>query len=156
MNRQQKKLVANLITVMVFTITMVVGFANIKNLINRSEAMRAMDIIGNKAFEYRKQYGSLPSEQYMNQFIKNAGIVRLGNFQYRAQWIEFGSNLDTTILAYSERKYRGFIKGGYIVLWLNGKVEWTTKKQFEEILNKQQNKQELQWLKEHLQNQKTL
>ena len=51
MNRQRKKLVANLITVMVFTITMVVGFANIKNLINRSEAMRAMDIIGNKAFE---------------------------------------------------------------------------------------------------------
>ena len=61
---------------------------------------------------------------------------------------------DTTILAYSQKNYRGFVKAGYIVLWLNGKVEWINKKQFEKILAAQQEQQELQWIKEHLQQDK--
>jgi hypothetical protein len=38
------------------------------------------------------------------------------------------------------------------VLWLNGKVEWMNKKQFEQVLATQQKQQEFQWIKEHLQN----
>jgi len=151
MNRQQKQLVANVITVAVFTIVMVTGFANIKNFINRSEAMRTMELLGKDLLQYRKQYGSLPNESYATQFVEKIGAGRIGNLQYRAPWIEFGAQPDKTILVYVEKNYRGLVKAGYVVLWLDGRVEWMSKKQFEQILTTQQKQQELQWLKEHLQ-----
>lgn len=151
MNTRQKKLVANIVTVVVFTVAMVAGFANIKNAINRSEAMRAMELVGTEVLQYRKAHGSLPPEYYVKQYIGEIGAVRLSSLYYRASWIEFGSEPNNTILAYSERNYRGFVKAGSIVLWLNGKVEWMNKKQFEKTLAAQQQQQELQWIKEHLQ-----
>jgi len=151
MNTRQKKLVANIVTVLFFTTVMIVGFANIKNNINRSESMRAMGLLGKEILEYRKLNGSLPNEFYVNQFKDKISAVRLGDIQYRAQWIEFGSQPDKTILAYVEKNYRGFVKAGFIALWLDGKVEWIGKKQFEKILAAQQKKLELQWLREHLQ-----
>ncbi|MFA5292372.1 MAG: hypothetical protein WC496_04975 [Phycisphaerae bacterium] len=153
MNRQQKQLVANVVIVVVFTIAMIAGFSNIKNFINRSEAMRAMELLGKDLLQYRKQYGSLPNESYAKQFIEKIGAVRIGIFQYRAPWIEFGAQPDKTILAYAKKNYYGLVKAGYIVLWLDGRVEWMSKKQFEQILMTQQKQQELQWLKEHLQKQ---
>lgn len=151
MNRQQKKLLANIVTVITFTVAMVVGFANIKNAVNRSETIRAMKLVSNEVFKYKKQYGSLPPTTYVTQFIDKIGAVRLSNLQYRAQWIEFNSDPNTTILAYSKKSYRGLVKAGYIVLRLNGNIEWMSKKQFEQILAIQQQQQELQWLQEHLQ-----
>jgi len=150
-NRQQKKLIANVVTVITFTVAMVVGFANIKNAINRSETTRAMRILSNEILKYKKQYGSLPSTSYVTQFVDKIGAVRLTSLQYRAQWIEFDSDPDTAVLAYSQKDYRGLIKAGYVVLWLNGKVEWLPKKHFEQILAAQQQQQELQWLQENLQ-----
>ncbi|PKL47249.1 MAG: hypothetical protein CVV39_06060 [Planctomycetes bacterium HGW-Planctomycetes-1] len=153
MNTQQKKLVANVVTVLTFTIAMVVGFANIKNTINRSEAIRAMNILSDEIFKYKKQTGSLPPTVYATQYVERIGAVRLGNYQYRAQWIEFNADPNATILAYSEKKYRGLVKSGCVVMRLNGKVEWMGKKHFEHLLAEQQKKQELQWLQEHLQKQ---
>ncbi len=154
MNRQQKKLVVNAVTVVAFTVAMVVGFANIKDAINRSEAIRVMDILGREILQYRKQSGSLPVESYVRQFADKIGTVRFAGFKYRAQWIEFGSDPNKTIVAYSANNYRGFVKAGYVVLWLNGKVEWINKEQFEKILAAQQQQQELQWLQEQLQKNK--
>jgi hypothetical protein len=153
LNRKQKKLLANVVTVVVFTTAMVAGFANIKNVINRSEAIRAMGLLGKEILQYRQKYGSLPSEIYVKQYEEAIGAVRL-SAEYRAQWIEYGSDPNTTVLAYSEKNYRGLVKGGYIVLWLNGKVEWINKKQLEKILAAQQQQQELQWLQDHLQKNK--
>ena len=154
MNARQKELVAHIVIVVIFTTAMVVGFANIKNAINRSETMRAMELLGNEILQHRKTYGSLPSEYQVKQFADALGAVRLADFHYRGQWIEFGSPPDTTILTYSQKNYRGFVKAGYVVLWLNGKVEWISKKPFEKILATQQEQQELQWIKEHLQQDK--
>jgi hypothetical protein len=153
LNVRQKKLVTNIVTVVVFTVAMVAGFANVKNAINRSEAMRAMELLGNEILQYRKTHGSLPSEYYVKQYTNEIGAVRLSDFHYRAPWIEFGSEPNRTILAYSEKNYRGFVRAGSIMLWLNGKVEWMNKKQFEQTLAAQQKQQELEWLKEHLQEQ---
>jgi hypothetical protein len=130
---------------------MVIGFANIKNAINRSEAIRAMELLGNEISQHRKTYGSLPSEYQVKQFADAISAVRLADFHYRGQWIEFGSAPDTTILVYSWKNYRGFVKAGYIVLWLNNKAEWINKKSFEKILATQQQQQELRWIKENLQ-----
>jgi hypothetical protein len=153
-NRQQKKLVANIVTVVTFTVVMVVGFANIKNAINRSETIRAMKILNDEILKYKKEYGSLPSELYVKQFTDKIGAVRLSGFQYRAQWIEFDSKPDITILAYSEKNYRGLVKTGYVVLWLSGKVEWMPKNYFEKMLAAQQKQQELQWLQDNLRKNK--
>jgi hypothetical protein len=154
LNMRQKKLVANIVTVVVFTVAMVTGFSTIKNVINRSEAMRAMELLGNEILQYRKTNGSLPPEYYVKRYMDEIGAVRLSGFQYRAPWIEFGSDPNQTILVYSEKNYRGFVKAGGIVLWLNGKVEWMDKKQFEQALASQQKQQELQWLQEHLRENK--
>jgi len=153
LNARQKQLVVHIITVLVITIVMVVGFANIKNLINRSEAIRTMKVMGDEILNYRKTYGSLPAESFVKQYIAEIGAVRLTNLVYRAQWIEFGFDPNSTILAYSEKRYSGFVKPGSVVLWLNGNVEWMSKKQFEKTLAAQQKQQELQWIKEHLQGQ---
>jgi hypothetical protein len=150
LNKQQKKLVINVLVVTVFTVIVVVGFANIKNIINRSESMRAMKLLGKEILQYRKTYGSLPSEHYVKQLTDKIGAVRITNFHYRATWVEFGAEPETTVLAYSQKDYRGFAEAGYVVLWLNGKVEWIDKKQFEQTLEKQQKQQELQWIQEHL------
>ncbi|MGB8226851.1 MAG: hypothetical protein WCE45_08335 [Sedimentisphaerales bacterium] len=152
MNIRQKKLVANITVVLVFTIAMVTAFANIKNLINRSETMRATELVGKEILRYRKASGSLPPEYYVKEYINKIGAVRLYGIHYRAPWIEFGSEPNSTILAYSEKNYSGFVKAGSVVLWLNGKVEWINKKQFEQTLATQQKQQEFQWIKEHLQN----
>ncbi|MCE5339947.1 MAG: hypothetical protein LLF92_02295 [Planctomycetaceae bacterium] len=151
MNTQQKKLVANIITVSFFTIVMIVGFANIKNSINRAESIRAMNVLSKEIFSYRQKYGSLPNQIYVDDFIDRAGLVRVGPLQYRAMWIEYGSDPNSTILAYSEKIYGGFVKSGYIVLWYNGKVKWYEKKYFEKLLAEQQKKDEVQWMLQHLQ-----
>lgn len=151
MNIRQKKLVSNSIVVLVFTVAMVATFANIKNVINRSEAMRATELVGQEILRYRKASGSLPPEHYVKEYINEIGAVRISDFYYRAPWIEFGSEPNSTILAYSEKNYRGFVKAGSIVLWLNGKVEWMNKKQFKQALATQQKQQELQWIKDSLQ-----
>lgn len=151
MNIRQKKLVSNSIVVLVFTVAMVATFANIKNVINRSEAMRATELVGQEILRYRKASGSLPPEHYVKEYINEIGAVRLSDFYYRAPWIEFGSEPNSTILAYSEKNYRGFVKSGSVVLWLNGKVEWMNKKQFEQALAAQQKQQELQWIRDSLQ-----
>jgi hypothetical protein len=154
MDKRQRKLVANIVVVITFTVVMVVGFANIKNIINRSEAIRAMELLGKEVLRYRKNNGSLPSEIYVKQFSNQIGAVRLTDFQYRAPWIEFGCDPNTTVLIYSRKNYKGFVKSGGIVLWLNGKVEWINKKRFDQIMEAQQKQIELQWLKEHLQKNK--
>jgi hypothetical protein len=154
LNRKQKKLLVNVVIVVAFTTAMVVGFANIKNVINRSEATRAIGILGKEILQYRQKYGSLPSETYVKQYQEAIGAVRLSDLQYRAQWIEYGADPNTTILAYSEKNYRGFVKGGCLILWLNGKVEWIEKTEFKKILTAQQQQQELQWLQEHLRKNK--
>ncbi|MDD5135176.1 MAG: hypothetical protein PHP01_07180 [Phycisphaerae bacterium] len=154
MDKRQKRLLANIVVVITFTIVVVAGFANLKNIINRSEAMRAMELLGKEVLQYRKEYGSLPSETYVRQFANRIGAVRLTDFRYRAPWIEFGCDPNTTVLIYSRKNYTGLTKSGGIVQWLGGKVEWLDKKRFDEIMEAQQQQMELQWLREHLQKSK--
>ena len=116
---------------------------NFKDWVNRSEAMRAMKHLGQIVLQYRKDYGSVPPESYVNSIKENLeGHVRLGNLQYRARWIKFESSPDE-ILAYTEKKYRSLIIGkGFVVLRLDGRVEWMDKQDFETLLSQQQSPME--------------
>ena len=46
MNKQQKRILANFAVVMVITVAAVIGMVELKNWVNRSEAMRAMEQFG--------------------------------------------------------------------------------------------------------------
>ncbi len=147
MNKRQKVILIEFITVMLVTAVAVVAMINVKDWVNRSEAMRAMKQLSERVLEHRKVYGSIPSESYVDNIKESLeGHVRLGNLQYRARWIDFESTADE-ILAYAERNHPySLLKDGFVVLRLDGRVEWMGKQEFEKILALQQSREEIEIL----------
>lgn len=140
MDRRQKALLTESILVLAATVLAVVALIHLKDYINRSEAMRAMGQLGEQVFEYRKQYGSLPPESFVGS-IKGRleGAARLGNVKYRALYI--GPDAPgKTILAYSLRHYPTSLwADGYVVLHLDGTVEWMPTSGFAGLFADQRN-----------------
>ena len=147
MNKHQRVILIKFTTVIVVTAIAVVAMINVKDWINRSEAMRAMEHLGQRVLDYRKAYGSVPPESYVANIKETLeGHVRLGNLQYRAQWIDFESTPEE-ILAYAEQKYpSSLLNDGFVVLRLSGRVEWLGKQEFEKVLARQQSQKEIEIL----------
>lgn len=139
MNKRQKAILIDFTIVIVATVIAVVAMINFKDWINRSEATRAMHQLGQIVLQYRKEHGSVPPQSYVDSIRENLeGNVRLGGLKYRARWIDFESSPDE-VLAYAEKNYRSLFLGkGFIVLRLDGTVEWMGKKHFEDLLAQQQ------------------
>jgi len=148
MNRRQKTILRDTTTVIVITAVAVVAMINFKDWINRSEAMRAMEHLGRIVLQHRKNYGSVSPESHIDRIKEELeGHVRLGNLQYRARWIDLDATPDE-ILAYTEKKYRSsLLSDGYVVLRLDGRVEWMDKQEFETLLAQQQNPMEIEMLR---------
>lgn len=138
MNRRQRALLAESLIVLLATAAAVVGMMQLKDYVNRSEAMRAMTQLGQRILEYRKQSGSLPPQSFVDSIKGDVeGAVRIGNVTYRARWIGLDAPADT-ILAYSPKRLSSsFLKDGYVVLRLDGAVEWLPTKQFATLFAKQ-------------------
>ena len=151
MNRRQKAILIEFIAVMVVTLIAVVAMINFKDWVNRSEALRAMEHLGRIILQHRKDYGSVPPESYVDSIKeKLEGHARLGKLRYRARWVDFESTPDE-ILAYTEKNYHSLLLSrGFIVLRLDGRVEWMGKKEFETLLAQQQSSMEIQMLREQL------
>ena len=151
MNRKQKAILINTTTVLVITAIAVVAMINLKNWVNRSEAMRAMEHLSRIVLQYREKYGSVPPESYIDSIKEGLeGHARLGEVIYRAQWINFESPPDE-ILAYPEIYYSSWLFGKkYIVLRLDGRVEWMDKQELETLLAQRQSSQELEMLHKNL------
>jgi len=139
MNKRQKRVLVNFATVIVITTVAVVGMIELKNQVNRSEAMRAMEHLGRIVSDYKQKNGSIPPKSYADSIkMTLEGQVRLGTLHYRAQWIQFDSPPDE-ILAYVIKKYHSlFFRPGAIVLRLDGRVEWMDKKVFDKLPIRQQ------------------
>ena len=142
MNKRQKSIINEFILVCVIIAAVVVGLLNFKDYVNRTEGMRAMQQLGGEVLNYRKEHGSVPPEYYVEQ-IKGQleGSARLGGMAYRARWIEYGASGDE-ILAYARRDYGMIIGTGYIVLRLDGRVEWMGVKEFKKLFDLQQSPEE--------------
>lgn len=149
MNKRQKATLINFAIVIAITIIAVVVMINFKDWVNHSEAMRAMDHLGQIALQYRNEHNAIPPESYIHNIRKNLkGGARLGKLRYRARWIDFGSS-DDEILAYIEKNYRSFFLGeGAIVLRLDGRVEWMDTGKFRTLLAKQQSPLEIEMTRE--------
>jgi len=147
MNKRQKAILIEFTIIIAITVIAVVAMVNFKDWVNRSEAMGAMKQLSQVVLEYRKEHGAVPSESYVNEIKKDLkGWVRLGNLNYRAQWIDFDATPDE-ILAYAEKKYpSSLLNDGYVILRLDGRVEWMDKQQFEKLLAQRQSKMEIDML----------
>jgi hypothetical protein len=134
MNNRQKALLTESLLVLVATAGAVLGMMHLKDYVNRSEALRAMDQLGHQVLAYRQRYGSLPPESFLDSIKGDLeGAVRMGNVKYRALYIGLDASADT-ILAYFERRYpSSFVRDGYVVLRLNGKVEWLPTARFDNL-----------------------
>lgn len=148
MNKRQKRSIVNLIIVSTITMICVAGMSNLRDKINKSEETHELELIGQDVLDYRSRRGSLPPKSYLATVREKMKLVRLGPITYRAVWITYDAKEDT-VLAYTYRHYKWFIKSGYLVLRLNGLVEWINKDEFEKLLATQQSQTEIDWLKEH-------
>ena len=144
MNRYQKTVLIKFVIITVVTIIAVAAMVQFKNWVSHSEAMRAMEHLGRIVLKYRKDNGSVPPQSYVDSIKGNLeGSVRLGGLTYRGRWIGFDSTGDE-ILAYSERSGGSLLFGaGFIVLRLDGRVEWMDKEKFKALLTKQQSPMEI-------------
>lgn len=123
------------------------GFANFKDYVNKTETIRAFNQLGEKITEHRKRTGILPSESAIRDIKQQIeGAVRVGNIQYRAQWISIDSPPET-IVAYAEKKYGTFIESGFVLLRLDGLVEYLPPDKFNAILSKQETMAEAEEIK---------
>ena len=149
MNKRQKAILVEFIAVIVITAVAVVAMINFKDWVNRSEAMRAMEHLGQIVLQYRKNRGLVPPESYVDGIKENLeGHVRLGNLRYRARWLDIESTPDE-ILAYTEKNYHSLlVEKGYVVLRLDGRVEWMGKREFETLLAQYQSPMEIQMLQQ--------
>ncbi len=148
MKKRQKSMLIEVVVVVAVTTLAVLAMMNFKDYINKSEATKSFYDLSSIIKNYKEKYGSIPPESYLQQIRDDLqGSLRLGGLQYRSRWIDFDSPPDT-ILAYTERNYRSpFVNSGYVVLKLNGQVQWMGKKEFKQIFATQQKPQEIELLK---------
>lgn len=148
--KRQKNIIADFIVVIIIVIAAVVAMVNFKDYVNRKEAMRAMGHLGRVVLAYREAHGQIPSQYYVDEIEKQLeGSVRMGNLIYRARWIGFGAGKDE-ILAYTKKDYGLLFGSGYVVLRLDGSVEWMGVEEFETLLNSQQSTEERKLNEENL------
>jgi hypothetical protein len=148
MNKRQKKIIRDILTVLVVTIIAVVAMINFKDWVNRSEATRAMEHLGQIVMKYRQDHGAVPGQSFVDSIVDDLpGRARIGIMVYRAQWIGFESEPED-ILAYTKRDALSpFLEDGYVVLRLSGEVEWIKEDDFLVLLAQQQTQDELEMIK---------
>jgi len=143
MNKRQRDTITNFLLVIVLTAAAVVVIINFKDYVNRNEAMRAMQHLGQIVLKYRQNNGAVPPQQFVDRIKGDLeGSARLGEITYRGRWIGFGAT-DDEILAYTKKNYKSLIvSAGYVVLRLDGRVEWMNVKEFQKLLDQQQSEDE--------------
>jgi hypothetical protein len=140
----KRALLIESLLVLAATVAAVVGMIHLKDHVNRSEAMRAMTQLGQRVLDHRREHGSLPPESFVERIKDDLeGGVRIGPVRYRALWIGPDAP-EGTILAYSLKRHpSSFLADGYVVLYLDGRVEWLPVGRFEPILAGQQGPEEI-------------
>ena len=135
MNRRQKRLIVEASLVVSLTALAVVAMVNLKDWINRREALLAMKQLSEKIQAYKQTYGTVPPEQTVLLWTDSvSGRARLGKLTCRNDpvTVEVDPN---AILAYTQQRYRSLlVHDGYIVVRVNGSVAWMTPPEFQTAL----------------------
>jgi hypothetical protein len=139
MNKRQKWVLIRFAVVLLITLAAVAAIAELKNGVNRAEAMRAMEHLGKIVSDYKQKNGYVPPESFVDNLKGSlVGQARLGDLHYRARWLDADSTPDT-ILAFT-RSGSGslFFKPEVIVLLYDGKVQRMNEKSFDKLFARQQ------------------
>lgn len=145
MDRKQKAVLVEIVTVLVITLAAVVAMVNFKDYINCSEAKQAMQQLSQVVLNYKRTNGIVPPKPYVDKRLRDLkGGARLGNLRYRGLWVGFEAD-PNEVLAYTEKNYpSSLLSNGYIVLHLDGSVKWMDKEEFEKLLARQQSETEIE------------
>ena len=148
MTTHKRALLIESLLVLAATVAAVVGMIHLKDYVNRSEAMRAITHLGDLILDHRQKQGALPPQSFVDDAKGDLeGAARMGSIRYRALWIGPDAP-DETILAYSRKRHpSSLLKDGYVVLYLDGRVEWLPASQFESLLAGQQRPAEVEMMK---------
>lgn len=130
---RKKRLLMDAAVVLLITTASVVGIIHFKDYINRRDALLAVGQLGEKILAYRESQDVLPPEETVQALKEQvSGRTRLGRLTYRAAWITPESKPDTP-LAFTQQNYKSLlVSDGYIILRLDGTVEWLNTEQFNE------------------------
>jgi hypothetical protein len=144
-NKKQKAILAEVVSIMLVTLIAVVGMINFKDYINRSEAISAMQQLSTIIVDYRKKNGRVPPEYLVTDAVRDLkGGVRLGELQYRGLWIDFDAE-PNDILAYTQKNYpSSLLNDGYIILQIDGAVKWMGLDEFRGALAHRQSEVEIE------------
>jgi hypothetical protein len=144
-NRRQKAILVEVVSIMLVTLIAVVGMINFKDYINRSEAISAMQQLSAIIADYRKKNGRVPPEYLVTDAVRDLkGGVRLGELQYRGLWIDFDAE-PNDILAYTRKNYpSSLLNDGYIILQVDGAVKWMGLDECREVLAHRQSEVEIE------------
>ena len=147
LNSRQRSIVNNFLFVITVTIAAVLFIIVLREYVNRTEATRAVEHLGKIVLKYREEKGFVPPESYiLGVKVKLEGSARIGNLHYRALWIDSECGNDE-ILAYTRTGGNAiFLGSGFVVLRLDGSVEWMKEKDFKELFTRQQDPMEVQML----------
>jgi len=145
MTAKKRALLVESLLVLAATVAAVVGMIHLKDHVNRSEAMRAMKQLGQRVLAYRQQHGSLPPQSHVDTIKSQVeGSARIGNLRYRALWIGLNASGDTVLAYVRKRHSSSLLSSGYVLLRLDGCVEWMPSAPFQDLLATQQTPAEVQ------------
>ena len=148
MNKRQRSILIEVFTVLIVTAVAVVGMINFKDYVNRSEAVAAMEQLGQFVLQHKADTGRTPSESvFLTKAREVQGGVRLVGLKYRGLWLGPDADPNDT-LAYAEKTYpSSMLDDGYVVLQLDGTVHWVPKTEFEKRLARQRSDVEIEMTK---------
>lgn len=149
MNKKQRGLLVRLVVVVVITVGMVFAMVNVKEFVNKKEAMLAVGNLNVEIFKYKQANGKWPLQSYVDEKAKQIqGRARLGAVEYRGNLLGYVGS-DDVVVVYVKRDYSGlFLDSGYIVAKVNGKVEWLSEEEFDILMSLQWTAEELKKMKE--------
>jgi hypothetical protein len=122
LNKRQISVIRHFLIVIVVTLLFVFGLINLRDGLNRSEMQREMEVLGASIKDYRQKNGSLPSESWIRGQVQN--FARLGSLEYRAKSILYDSPPESIVASCLQNSYSMLVKKAYIVLRLDGSIEW--------------------------------
>jgi hypothetical protein len=122
LNKRQLSVIRHFLVVIVVTLLFVFGLINLRDSLNRSEMNREMEVLATSIKDYRQRNGSLPSESWIRTQVQS--FVRLANLEYRAKSVLYDSPPETIVASCMQNSYSMLVKKAYIVLRLDGSVEW--------------------------------
>ena len=149
MNKKQRSMLLRLGAVIVITAAMVIAMVNIKEVVNKKEAMLAAKNLNIEILKYKQANNKWPLQSYVDEKAEQVyGRARLGNFEYRGGLLGYVGS-DDTVVFYIKRDYSGmFLDSGYIAAKVSGEVEWLSEQEFDSLMSFQWTVEELKKMKE--------